>query len=152
MELEGSFSLYYIHCETNTKEKQDIFLEFKTIKIYFELTNLKLIYFIIVMILDKIIDAILQSKFRFSSHGFEEIANDNLEENDILFSTVRGELIEDYPTLKPFPACLVMGRNQSGIPIHNVWAFNNSAGLAILITTYIPDEKKWIKDFKERKK
>ena len=59
------------------------------------------------MIFNKIIDAILLGKFRFTSHGFEEMSNDNLEENDILFSTARGEVIEDYPTLKPFPACLV---------------------------------------------
>ena len=70
------------------------------------------------MIFNKIIDAILLGKFRFISYGFEEMSNDNLEENDILFSTARGEVIEDYPTLKPFPACLVFGRSQAGIPIH----------------------------------
>lgn len=103
------------------------------------------------MIFNKIIDAILQGNFRFTSHGFEEMSNDNLEENDILFSTARGEVIENYPRLKPFPACLVFGRSRAGIPIHNVWAFNDSTQLAVLITTYIPDEKKWSKDFKERK-
>ncbi|HRG46045.1 MAG TPA: DUF4258 domain-containing protein [Leptospiraceae bacterium] len=104
------------------------------------------------MILEKIIDAILQGKFRFTSHSFEEMSNDNLEESDILFSTARGEVIENYPTLKPFPACLVLGWSRTGVPLHTVWAFNDPNDLAILITTYIPSEKKWNKGFKERKK
>jgi hypothetical protein len=65
---------------------------------------------------------------------------------------MRGEVIENYENLKPFPACLILGLNQNGIPIHSLWAFNDSAELSILITTYIPDEERWSKDFKERKK
>ena len=40
--------------------------------------------------------------------------------DEIYFSVMHGEIIEEYPDDKPHPSCLVMGKNFAGDPIHSV--------------------------------
>jgi hypothetical protein len=44
---------------------------------------------------------------------------------------LQGEIIEDYPTDKPYPGCLIYGDNFQGEPIHSVWAFNDKTKWAV---------------------
>ncbi|WP_419634089.1 DUF4258 domain-containing protein, partial [Thiolapillus sp.] len=50
---------------------------------------------------------------------------------------------------KPYPSCLILGRNFSGEPIHSVWAYNPENLWAVLITVYRPGPERWI-DWKIR--
>jgi len=82
----------------------------------------------------------------------EEAVDDDLTFEEIYYSVMRGEVIEDYPTDKPFPSCLIMGKNFSGqATIHSVWAYNPKNQWAVLITVYRPDPARWI-DWKVRVK
>jgi hypothetical protein len=103
------------------------------------------------MDIKSIIDALHENKIRITDHADEEAQNDRLSFDEIYYSTIRGEIIEDYATDKPYPSCLVYGNNVMGDPIHSVWAYNEENGWSVLITVYRPDPSRWV-DFKQRKK
>lgn len=103
------------------------------------------------MDIENIVDAIRNSRVRITDHADEEAFDDDLTFEEIYFSVMHGEVIEDYPTDKPYPSCLIMGRNFSGDPIHSVWAYNSVTRWAALVTVYRPDPERWI-DWKVRVK
>lgn len=87
--------------------------------------------------------AINLEKVIISRHGREEAENDDLSLEEIIFSVMNGEIIENYPDDFPFPSCLILGTNQDREPIHSVWAYNENTGFAVLITVYRPDFNMW---------
>lgn len=103
------------------------------------------------MEIKNIINAIQAKRVNVTSHARDEARNDSLLLDEILFSTCDGEVIEDYPTDKPFPSCLIYGDNSDGDPVHTVWGYDLETTIAILITVYRPDPARWI-NWKQRKK
>lgn len=102
------------------------------------------------MEIESIIEAIHGNKIRITDHADEEARADRLSYDEIFFSVLQGEVIEDYPGDKPFPSCLVYGETFSGEPVHSVWAYNQENQWAVLITVYRPDPKRWI-DWRRRR-
>ncbi len=78
--------------------------------------------------------------------------DDNIGENEVIDATLSGELIEDYPTAFPFPACLLLGRLPASAPVHAVWALDRATCYAFLVTAYRPDPARWTPDFRTRVK
>jgi hypothetical protein len=103
------------------------------------------------MDINNIISAIRNNRIRITDHADEEAENDQLTFDEIYFSVLNGDVIEDYPDDKPYPSCLIYGQNFSGDPIHSVWAFNEQTQWAVLITVYRPDPTRWINWRKRRK-
>ena len=64
---------------------------------------------------------------------------DKIVFDEVYFSVLHGEIIEDYPDDKPYPSCLIYGQTFSGDPVHSVWAFNDENRWAVLITVYRPN-------------
>lgn len=102
--------------------------------------------------IEDIIAAIRKRHVRITDHADEEAVDDDLTFDEIYYSVTQGEIIEDYPTDRPFPSCLIMGRNSSGQAIHSVWAHNPKNQWAVLITVYRPDPAKWMDGKIRRKK
>ncbi|AGX86285.1 DUF4258 domain-containing protein [Candidatus Symbiobacter mobilis] len=98
-----------------------------------------------------IIVAIQRSLVRITDHADEEAVNDDLAFDEIYYSVIKGEIIEDYPNDRPYPSCLVFGKNFTGEPIHSVWGYNPDNLWVVLLTVYRPDPKRWI-DWKIRVK
>ena len=98
-----------------------------------------------------IIEAIRASRVRITDHADEEAEADKLTFDEIYFSVLHGEIIEDYPTDKPYPSCLIYGQTFSGDSVHSVWAYNEQTRWAVLITVYRPDFDLWINWRKRRK-
>ncbi|WP_198935413.1 DUF4258 domain-containing protein [Chlorobium sp. KB01] len=104
------------------------------------------------MLLKKEIEeAIRLEMFRITDHAYEEALSDNLTFKEIIESVFQGEIIEQYPTDKPYPSCLIFGENSQHEPIHSVWACNRVNSWAVIITVYRPNPKRWI-DWKTRRK
>ncbi len=103
------------------------------------------------MDINNIIDAIRVNRVRISDHADEEAEADCLTFDEIYFSVLHGEIIESYPTDKPYPSCLILGKTFSGVPVHSVWAYNGEVQWAVLITVYRPDPDRWT-NWRERKK
>ena len=96
-----------------------------------------------------IIHAIQAKKMRITDHADEESQADQITFDEVRFSVLHGEIIEDYPNDKPYPSCLIHGRSSRGDPVHSVWAFNERNHWAVLITVYRPDPKRWV-NWRER--
>ena len=96
------------------------------------------------MDIDNIIDAIRHNRIRITDHGDEEALADGLSFDEIFFSVLQGEIIEDYPNDKSYPSCLIYGNSFNGQPIHSVWAYNVETTWAVLVTVYRPDPERWI--------
>jgi hypothetical protein len=61
-----------------------------------------------------------------------------------------GETIEDYSAEMPEPGRLILGF-QGKRPFHVVTSENPDTNETTIITIYIPDPKKWSKDFRSRR-
>jgi len=96
------------------------------------------------MHISDIIAAIQANRVRITYHADEEAEADRLSFDEIFFAVLHGEIIEDYPTDRPYPSCLIYGETFSGDPVHTVWAYNEQNRWAVLITVYRPDPGQWI--------
>lgn len=76
--------------------------------------------------------AIRVHRVRVTDHADEEAASDGLLLSDVYESVRQGEVIEEYPTDRPFPSCLILGPSTLGEPIHGVWAYNEKSEWAVL--------------------
>lgn len=76
------------------------------------------------MNIDNIIKSIQTNQIRISDHADEEAHEDDLSYDEIINSVLNGEIIEEYPKDKPFPSCLIFGKNFTDEPIHSVWGYN----------------------------
>ena len=103
------------------------------------------------MEIERIVEAIRAKRIRITDHADEEAQADKLKYEEIYFSALNGEIIEDYPKDKPYPSCLIYGQTFAGEPVHSVWAYNQKSKWAVLITVYRPDPNRWI-NYKIRKK
>ena len=74
------------------------------------------------MDIQAIIDAIRYNHVRITDHADEVAQADCLSFDEIFYSVLHGEIIEDYPSDKPYPSCLIYGDSFAGEPIHSVWA------------------------------
>ncbi len=102
------------------------------------------------MDIQHIIEAIRHLRIRITDHADEEAQADRLSFDEIFFSVLQGEIIEEYPTDEPYPSCLVYGTSFTGEPIHSVWAYNPATMWAVLITVYRPDPTRWV-DWRTRR-
>jgi hypothetical protein len=100
--------------------------------------------------ISNIIEAIRSGRVRITDHADEEAEADRLTFDEIYFSVLQGEIIEDYPTDKPYPSYLIYGRTFSGDPVHSVWAYNEQNRWAVLVTVYRPDPDRWV-NWRERR-
>jgi len=103
------------------------------------------------MEINPLIQAIKSQRVRITDHADEEAHADALVLADIFSSVSQGEIIETYPTDRPYPSCLVYGNSGRQDPIHSVWAYNSETQWAVLITVYRPDPDRWI-NWRERRK
>ncbi|MFH1737776.1 MAG: DUF4258 domain-containing protein [bacterium] len=96
------------------------------------------------MDISDVVEAIREKRVRITDHADEETEADRLTFDEVFFSVLNGEVIEDYPDDTPYPSCLVYGQTFGGDPVHSVWAFNERNRWAVLITVYRPDPNRWI--------
>jgi hypothetical protein len=97
-----------------------------------------------------IIQATQASRVNIIQHTRVEARDDNLLLDDIFSSTRHGEIVENYPSDKPYPSCLIFGKAEPGHPVPSVWAYGADNKIAVLITVYRPDRNQWV-DWKIRK-
>ena len=101
--------------------------------------------------IEDLIRVLGEGKVVISNHADEEAQNDELSFDEVYFSANHGEIIEEYPTDRPYPSCLVYADTFSGDPVHSVWGYNGRTGFVVLITVYRPDPTLWAEDWKTRR-
>lgn len=105
------------------------------------------------MDLGTLLDALRAGRVVITSHAATEAQADNLNLTEIRVSILStGELIEDYPSDRRGPSCLLLCMLPDGRPVHSCWGYQAVLGFATLITVYRPDlqPRKWSADWRTR--
>ena len=86
----------------------------------------------------------------FSEHAVDEMAERGILVHEVIDVLTSGEAIESYPIDKPYPSTLSFAL-VGGSPLHVLWAVQPETRKVIVITTYVPDDRRWNPDFRTRK-
>jgi len=62
--------------------------------------------------------AFIETKFRYTKHGVEQRINRHIKSEEIKQAILNGEIIEDYPSDKYGPSCLIYGKTNAGKALH----------------------------------
>jgi hypothetical protein len=101
--------------------------------------------------LSDIIRLVTEGDVQISTHGYDELANDDIFVRDIILSVEDAVLVEDYPEFHKGPAALVLQYDEDGNPIHIVWGISKgTVSPAVLVTAYRPDPTRWSDDYLRR--
>lgn len=100
------------------------------------------------MKIPEIRNAFGKGKFRYTKHGAEQRINRNIFSEEIDHAIFNGQIIENYPSDKYGPSCLIYGKTNTGRPLHIQIGL---LPIISIVTVYEPDPKDWI-DYKIRRK
>jgi Domain of unknown function (DUF4258) len=100
-------------------------------------------------IIDDIREKIASGQYEFSQHAVDQSIVRHIRVQELREAIAIGEIIEDYPTDKYGPSCLVFGVTLARRPLHIQCSYP-SRPLVKIITLYEPDPQCWI-DYKVRR-
>ena len=86
----------------------------------------------------------------WTEHVALRLLQRDIKRADVLSCIQTGEIIEQYPTDKPFPSCLILGKSTIGNDMHVVCGLDKGV-ICYGITAYYPSLEKWEDDLKTRK-
>ena len=89
-------------------------------------------------------------KIIVSKHAKSRMTERNIYIDDIISCLADCEIIANYDDDRPFPSCLILGKNIKGDAMHIV--VSRDGEYLYLITAYYPDLDIWEPGFKERRK
>lgn len=94
--------------------------------------------------------AVKTGQIEWQRHSFERMMERGISREAVKSVLVNGEIIEDYPSNRPYPSALFLGWNQSK-PLHVVAALDESNERCFIITAYQPDLEHFKSGFKIRR-
>lgn len=100
--------------------------------------------------IDEIRQKITDESFEFSKHALDQSILRNILLQEIREAIVNAQVIEDYPTDKYGPSCLLCGVTRTQRTIHIQCSYPSRPILKI-ITLYEPDRLRWSQDFTQRR-
>jgi len=104
--------------------------------------------------INKIRECFKANKVLYTKHARDEMEIEEIGEissEEVSRISITGKIIEEYSDDLPYPSCLIYGATGEGRPLHVVCAYSEEDDLAIIITVYQPDLRKWV-DYERRKK
>ena len=101
-------------------------------------------------ILDKIKCRAINENILITQHAQQEMADENINLNEVLEAILRSEILENYPEHRRGACCLLNGTTDNGKNLHIVCT--TSQPILIIITVYLPKPQKWVTPTQRRKK
>ncbi|MBQ9459779.1 MAG: DUF4258 domain-containing protein [Oscillospiraceae bacterium] len=86
---------------------------------------------------------------KWSEHIALRMLRRGISKAQVVAAIKSGAVIEDYPDAYPYPACLILGKDAEGTPLHVCCGIG--AGNVWMITAYRPDADEWEDDLRTRK-
>lgn len=88
-------------------------------------------------------------RMAITQHAKNRLFERNISISDVSHCISVGEIIKQYEDDRPFPSCLILGKDNSDNPLHIV--VSNDENFIYVITAYHPDPTKWSEDFRIKK-
>ncbi|MEW6094993.1 MAG: DUF4258 domain-containing protein [bacterium] len=96
---------------------------------------------------------VILDEYSITTHALTEARKDGIAPEDVESAILNGKIIEDYPHRY---RCLIYGVSSNATPIHVVCEyydyFQDEKDDIVVITTYFPDDRDWIKGQIRKKK
>ncbi|MCL2513023.1 MAG: DUF4258 domain-containing protein [Oscillospiraceae bacterium] len=86
---------------------------------------------------------------RWTNHAQIRILQRNININDVAYTLINGEIIEQYPNDYPYPSCLVLSSIKKNKYLHVVCGIGDEE--IWIITAYYPNPDEWTNGFRVRK-
>ena len=103
-------------------------------------------------IFTQIRELVQSGRVKISEHGYDELANDNLNVKEIIDGIDEAVLLEEYLDYPKGSSILVLQTDMKRRPVHIVWGIPKGyTEPAVLVTAYRPDATRWDKYFMKRK-
>ncbi|MCD6422565.1 MAG: DUF4258 domain-containing protein [Elusimicrobia bacterium] len=100
---------------------------------------------------NKINFCVRKGQFEWRKHVLIRLQQRNITQQEIIKAILKGKIIEQYPSARFFPSCLIFARINRK-PVHVVVALDEKNSKVYIITAYIPDIKKFDESFERRRK
>lgn len=94
-------------------------------------------------------ESIIAGKWWFSDHVINKCDQREIDIEKLVFSIIRGELLEDYPKDPRGHSCLILSYI-NGRPVHTVCGLTWEG--TVFITAYWPEEPEWVDERTRREK
>lgn len=83
------------------------------------------------------------SQYEYSLHAVDQSIRRRITRREVEEAVASGEVIEDYPSDKYGPSCLILGSTAAGRHLH-VQCTHPIAERVKIITLYEPDPVEWV--------
>lgn len=95
-------------------------------------------------------EAVQAGRLHWHKHALERFLERGVARADVINAILHGEVIEIYPSDRPYPSCLVL--YVAAEPIHVVAAMDPEALICHIVTAYRPDNEHFESDFRTRRR
>ena len=100
--------------------------------------------------LEEVRSAIRAGRLRWRAHALERLLERHIGRGHVLWTLFHGEVIEEYPSSRPYPAALVWGKPEGKV-LHVVVAYATQSKEAYVISAYEPNKDRFEEDFRARR-
>lgn len=89
------------------------------------------------------------TQYEYSLHAVDQSILRRISRKEVEAAIANGEVIEDYPSDKYGPSCLILGSTEAGRPLH-VQCTHPISDKIKIITLYEPEPTEWV-NFRTRR-
>jgi len=91
-----------------------------------------------------------KDRIAFKKHSILRMHEREIHADEVKNVLIKGEIIEEYPEIRPLPCYLILGHGAGKSPIHAVVAVYTDEQMLWIITVCNPSTDEWDVEFKRR--